>query len=106
MREIAVVGMACRLPGGLDDLDSLLTALRERVVTAGPIPADRWDAARYYCADESVKGKAYVDHANFLKQDVRSIDAEFFDLPARVAENLDPQQRLLLELTWEAFENA
>ncbi|MFL9961035.1 SDR family NAD(P)-dependent oxidoreductase [Paraburkholderia sediminicola] len=106
MREIAVVGMACRLPGGLDDLDSLLAALRERVVTAGPIPADRWDAARYYSADESVKGKAYVDHANFLKQDVRSIDAEFFDLPARVAENLDPQQRLLLELIWEAFENA
>ncbi|NKJ47555.1 hypothetical protein CIC12_12540 [Burkholderia sp. SG-MS1] len=106
MREIAVVGMACRLPGGLDDLDSLLAALRERVVTAGPIPADRWDAARYYCADESVKGKAYVDKANFLKQDVRSIDAAFFDLPARIAENLDPQQRLLLELIWEAFENA
>ncbi|HEY4297124.1 MAG TPA: SDR family NAD(P)-dependent oxidoreductase [Paraburkholderia sp.] len=106
MREIAVIGMACRLPGGLDDLDSLLAALRERVVTAGPIPADRWDAARYYSADERVKGKAYVDKANFLKQDVRSIDAEFFDLPARVAENLDPQQRLLLELIWEAFENA
>ncbi|CAB3799694.1 Phthiocerol synthesis polyketide synthase type I PpsC [Paraburkholderia ultramafica] len=106
MREIAVVGMACRLPGGLDDVDSLLAGLRERVVTAGPIPADRWDAARYYCADESVKGKAYVDKANFLKQDVRSIDAGFFDLPARVAENLDPQQRLLLELIWEAFEHA
>jgi acyl transferase domain-containing protein/NAD(P)-dependent dehydrogenase (short-subunit alcohol dehydrogenase family)/acyl carrier protein len=106
MREIAVVGMACRLPGGLDDLDSLLAALRERVVTAGPIPADRWDSARYYSADESVKGKAYVNKANFLKQDVRSMDADFFDLPARVAENLDPQQRLLLELIWEAFENA
>jgi len=106
MREIAVIGMACRLPGGLDDLDSLLAALRERVVTAGPIPPDRWDSARYYSADESVKGKAYVNKANFLKQDVRSMDADFFDLPARVAENLDPQQRLLLELIWEAFENA
>ncbi|MGF6574261.1 acyl transferase domain-containing protein/NAD(P)-dependent dehydrogenase (short-subunit alcohol dehydrogenase family)/acyl carrier protein [Paraburkholderia sp. GAS333] len=106
MRDIAVVGMACRLPGGLDDPDSLLAALRERVVTAGPIPADRWDSARYYSADESVKGKAYVNQANFLTQDVRSMDADFFDLPARVAENLDPQQRLLLELIWEAFENA
>lgn len=106
MREIAVVGMACRLPGGLDDVDSLLAALRGRVVTAGPVPADRWDAARYYSADESVKGKSYVDKASFLKQDVRAIDADFFDLPARVAENLDPQQRLLLELIWEAFENA
>ena len=106
MKEIAVVGMACRLPGGIDDLDDLLVALRARRVTAGPIPSDRWDAARYYAADESAKGKAYVDKGNFLNQDVRSMDAEFFDLPPRVAENLDPQQRLLLELIWEAFENA
>jgi acyl transferase domain-containing protein/NAD(P)-dependent dehydrogenase (short-subunit alcohol dehydrogenase family)/acyl carrier protein len=106
MKEIAVVGMACRLPGGIDDLDGLLAALRARRVTAGPIPSDRWDAARYYAADESAKGKAYVDKGNFLSQDVRSMDAEFFDLPPRVAENLDPQQRLLLELIWEAFENA
>ncbi|MGF6596758.1 acyl transferase domain-containing protein/NAD(P)-dependent dehydrogenase (short-subunit alcohol dehydrogenase family)/acyl carrier protein [Paraburkholderia sp. GAS448] len=106
MRDIAVVGMACRFPGGLDDLDLLLAALRQRTVTAGPIPADRWDAARYYSADEGAKGKAYVARANFLKQDVRSMDAEFFDLPPRVAENMDPQQRLLLELTWEAFEHA
>ncbi|WP_323120434.1 SDR family NAD(P)-dependent oxidoreductase [Burkholderia alba] len=106
MREIAVVGMACRFPGGIDDLDGLLAALRARQVTAGPVPADRWDAARYYAADEGAKGKAYVDKGNFLSQDVRSMDAEFFDLPPRVAENLDPQQRLLLELIWEAFENA
>jgi acyl transferase domain-containing protein len=98
--------MACRFPGGIDNLDLLLEALRARTITAGPVPADRWDAARYYASDESAKGKAYVDRANFLKQDVRAMDAEFFDLPARVAENIDPQQRLLLELIWEAFENA
>ncbi|MEX3930928.1 type I polyketide synthase [Paraburkholderia phymatum] len=106
MRDIAIVGMACRFPAGLDDLDALLAALRQRTVTAGPVPADRWDAARYYAADESAKGKAYVDKANFLKQDIRAIDAGFFDLPPRVVENLDPMQRLLLELIWEAFENA
>jgi acyl transferase domain-containing protein/NAD(P)-dependent dehydrogenase (short-subunit alcohol dehydrogenase family)/NADPH:quinone reductase-like Zn-dependent oxidoreductase len=106
MREIAVVGMACRLPGGMDNLDLLLDGLRNRVVTAGPVPADRWDAARYYASDESAKGRAYVNRANFLHQDVRSMDGDFFDLPPRVAENIDPQQRLLLELIWEAFENA
>ncbi|RQH08898.1 type I polyketide synthase [Paraburkholderia dinghuensis] len=106
MNDIAVVGMACRLPGGLDNPDLLLTALRQRILTVGPIPSDRWDAARYYSTNENAKGKAYVNQGNFLKQDIRSMDAEFFDLPARVAENLDPQQRLLMELIWEAFENA
>ncbi|WP_027814965.1 type I polyketide synthase [Paraburkholderia bannensis] len=106
MREIAVVGMACRLPGGLDNLELLLNGMRKRVVTAGPVPADRWDAKRYYAKDESAKGRAYVDRANFLQQDIRAMDGEFFDLPPRVAENIDPQQRLLLELIWEAFENA
>ncbi len=98
--------MACRLPGGLDNLELLLEGLRARTVTAGPVPADRWDSARYYSSDESAKGRAYVDRANFLKQDVRTMDGDFFDLPPRVAENIDPQQRLLLELIWEAFENA
>ncbi|MCC8394465.1 SDR family NAD(P)-dependent oxidoreductase [Paraburkholderia sp. MMS20-SJTR3] len=106
MRDIAVVGMAGRFPGGLDNLDLLVEALRARTVTAGPVAPDRWDAARYYASDESAKGKAYVDRANFITQDVRAMDAGFFDLPARVAENIDPQQRLLLELIWEAFENA
>ncbi|WP_446326926.1 SDR family NAD(P)-dependent oxidoreductase [Burkholderia pseudomallei] len=106
MKEIAVVGMACRLPGGIDNLDALVAALRGRHVTVGPVPVDRWDSARYYAADETARGKTYVDKGNFLTQDIRSMDAEFFDLPPRVAENLDPQQRLLLELIWEAFENA
>ena len=43
---------------------------------------------------------------NFLKQDIRTFDAAFFDLPPKVAENLDPQQRIMLEVVWEAFENA
>ena len=105
-REIAIVGMACRLPGGIDSPDLLVDALRRRRVTADDVPPDRWDARRYYAADEHAKGKAYVCKGNFLRQDVRAMDAEFFELPPRMAENLDPQQRLLLELAWEAFENA
>lgn len=106
MRKIAIVGMSCNLPGNINDLRKLLSALRERRVTADTVPKDRWDMARYYSNDETSKGKAYVEKGNFLQHDIRSMDAEFFDLPASVAENIDPQQRLLLELTWEAFENA
>ncbi|MBP5125079.1 type I polyketide synthase [Pseudomonas protegens] len=106
MRKIAIVGMSCNLPGNINNLDKLLGALRERRVTAGAVPEERWDMARYYSSDEASKGKAYVEKGNFLQHDIRSMDAEFFDLPASVAENIDPQQRLLLELTWEAFENA
>jgi acyl transferase domain-containing protein/NAD(P)-dependent dehydrogenase (short-subunit alcohol dehydrogenase family)/acyl carrier protein len=106
MREIAVVGLACRFPNGLDSIDSLWDALVAKKNTAGDIPADRWEADRFFSADEKAKGMSYVKRGNFLKQDVRSFDAGFFDIPPKMAENLDPQQRLLLEVVWEAFENA
>ncbi|MFV0383185.1 SDR family NAD(P)-dependent oxidoreductase [Paracoccus sp. (in: a-proteobacteria)] len=106
MNSVAVVGLACRLPGGLDSIPELWQALLNKVNTADTVPKDRWDAERYYSDDPAMPGKGYVRRGNFLKQDFRSFDAAFFDLPPRVAENLDPQQRLMLEVVWEAFENA
>jgi acyl transferase domain-containing protein len=47
--------MACRFPGELYNLDLLLAALRQRTVTAGPVPADRWDVAHYFSTDESAQ---------------------------------------------------
>lgn len=106
MREVAIVGMSCRLPGGIDDIGLLWEALLNRVNTASEVPLHRWSADWHYSTDASSPGKAYVRRANFLKQDIRDMDASFFDLPPSLAENLDPQQRVMLEVVWEAFENA
>ena len=106
MREVAIVGMSCRLPGGLDDVTLLWDALCKGRNTADTVPSDRWSADWFYSSVEASPGKAYVSRGNFLKQNVQEMDASFFDIPPRVAENLDPQQRLMLEVVWEAFENS
>ncbi|MEM7041255.1 MAG: SDR family NAD(P)-dependent oxidoreductase [Pseudomonadota bacterium] len=106
MVSIALVGMACRFPGGIETIDGLWSALENRLNTATEVPEDRWSSDYYFSQDERAPAKAYVRRANFLAHDVRTMDAAFFDLPPRVAENLDPQQRLMLEVVWEAFENA
>ena len=105
-REIAVVGMSCRFPGGIDDVDLLWEALVGKRNTAAEVPPDRWSSDWFFSEHASAPGRAYVRRGNFLAQDIRTLDAPFFDLPPRVAENLDPQQRLMLEVVWEAFENA
>ncbi|SMF03967.1 amino acid adenylation domain-containing protein [Tistlia consotensis] len=99
---IAIVGLACRFPGGEtpEAFWELLAAGRDAV---GPIPEDRWDVARFHGAagperSRSARG-AFLD-------DVRGFDAAFFHLSGREADALDPQQRLLLEVAWEALERS
>ncbi|MFK8112095.1 MAG: SDR family NAD(P)-dependent oxidoreductase [Rubripirellula sp.] len=103
-QPLAVVGMACRFPK-IDDIQSLWTALCSGFNAADDVPADRWDADRYYSKNEVSKGKSYVRRGGFVNQDVKSFDASFFGISPREAENMDPQQRLILEVVWEAFEN-
>ncbi len=103
---LAVVGLGCRFPKGLDSVSQLWEALKARFNTAATVPPDRWTADRYYSSNAVSKGKAYIQRGNFLKQDISLFDAAFFGISPRDAENMDPQQRLLLEVVWEAFENA
>ncbi len=97
---IAIVGLSCRFPGGEtpEAFWELLEAGRDAV---GPIPADRWDVARYHGA--AGPGRSRAAEGAFL-EDVRGFDAAFFHLSGREADALDPQQRLLLEVAWEALE--
>jgi acyl transferase domain-containing protein/NADPH:quinone reductase-like Zn-dependent oxidoreductase/acyl carrier protein len=103
---IAIVGIGCRFPANAVDPDSLWHLLINGVDAVGDVPADRWDARRFYHPDGSVPGKTYARHGGFLTQSPFEFDAHFFGLSAREAAILDPQQRLLLEATWEAFEDA
>ena len=100
---VALVGLACRLPGAadLEEFWSLLKAGRDAV---GEIPDDRWDVEAYFHPDPTKPGKMYTRAGGFIA-DIDKFDAGFFGISPREARRIDPQQRLLLELTWEALES-
>lgn len=104
--RIAVVGMACRLPGGVHDPESLWCLLAEGRDGRKEVPKDRWDWKSFYHENPDTKDATNFSHAYFLDQDVSAFDARFFNIPGADATAIDPQQRLLLEVTYEAIENA
>jgi polyketide synthase 5 len=102
---IAVIGMACRLPGGIDSPERLWLALLRGDDLITEIPPDRWDADEYYDPQPGVTGRSVSKWGAFL-DDVAGFDSEFFGISEREAIAIDPQHRLLLETSWEAMEHA
>ncbi|MBD2776533.1 type I polyketide synthase [Iningainema tapete] len=102
---IVIVGMACRFPGGANNLESFWQLLEQGKDAVGEIPSDRWDIHAWYHPDPDTPGKIYCPYGAFLEQ-IDHFDAEFFGILPREAVAIDPQQRLLLETTWEALESA
>ncbi len=103
---LAIVGIGCRLPGGVDSPDAYWNLLTGGVDAIVDVPPGRWDFRQFYDPDPAKPGKSYARQAGFLTHDPYSFDPTFFGISPREAEVLDPQQRLLLEATWEAFEDA
>ncbi len=102
---VAIVGAACRFPGGVEDLESYWQLLADAIVATSEVPASRWNVADWYDPDPEQVGRTYVARAGFLRE-VEGFDAAFFRISPREALTLDPQQRLLLEVSWEALERA
>ena len=100
---IAIIGMGCRLPGGIVDPRSYWAFLRDGGDAIGPVPASRWDAARV--SAQGAPGEIQARFGGFV-DGVEYFDPVFFGISPREAEHLDPQQRLVLEVAWECLEHA
>lgn len=102
---IAVIGMACKFPGGIDSLQKYWDTLKNKVETLKVIPPDRWDINEYYDPDNIKPNGIRTKYANFI-DDIDKFDSNFFGITPKEAEAIDPQHRLLLEVSWNAFENS
>jgi acyl transferase domain-containing protein/protein-L-isoaspartate O-methyltransferase len=102
---IAVVGMACRFPGGSNSPDEFWQLLAEGRDAVVEVPADRWPIDELYDPDPDASGKIATRWGGYL-DDVKRFDASFFSISPREARAMDPQQRILLETCWRAFEDA
>lgn len=105
MNDIAIIGMACRLPGKSNSPQQFWEFLLNGGDGIVDVPADRWDADAYYDSDRNIPGKMYVRRGGFI-DNIDQFDPQFFGISPKEAPHIDPQHRWLLELAYESFENA
>ncbi|HET7863030.1 MAG TPA: SAM-dependent methyltransferase [Burkholderiaceae bacterium] len=102
--DVAVVGMACKLPGA-DDYHEYWRNLRDGICSISEIPADRWDW-HAFDGDQAAEGRRSVSRwGGFIRHPDR-FEPEFFGISPREAAWMDPQQRMVLELSWQCIEDA
>ncbi len=102
---LAIVGLACRLPGGVNTLSDLWSALSAGQSLISDVPPDRFDTTRFLDRDLDRAGKSFTFAGGYI-DDLGGFDADYFGISPREAALMDPQQRLLLELTADTFDDA
>jgi acyl transferase domain-containing protein/SAM-dependent methyltransferase/acyl carrier protein len=103
---VAVIGLGCRFPGGVDGPEAFWRLLLEGRSGIIEVPSERWSQADWYDPDRDAPGKLNMRRGGFLSGGIDGFDAGFFGIAPREAASMDPQQRLLLEVAWETLEHA
>ena len=103
--RIAIIGIGCRFPGGINHPNALWKLLVEGREAVSDAPPDRWNVERFYDSEPGVVGKSIARRGGFL-DGIDQFDPQFFGISPREAPYVDPQHRLLLETAWEAIEDA
>jgi myxalamid-type polyketide synthase MxaB len=101
---IAIVGIGCRLPGGIQSPEDFWALLRDGREAISEIPGDRWSLERHFNSDPLHPLTQHVRRGGFI-DGIDQFDAAFFGISPREALCMDPQQRLLLEVAWRALED-
>ncbi|WDD90203.1 SDR family NAD(P)-dependent oxidoreductase (plasmid) [Burkholderia sp. FERM BP-3421] len=102
---IAIVGAACRLPGGVVDLDSFWTLLERGGDAVSGLPETRWNTTGLFDRNRNAAGAVY-SNAMAVLDGADRFDHAAFGISAREAERMEPQQRQLLEVSFEALDHA
>ncbi|KAL3254525.1 hypothetical protein ABHI18_008905 [Aspergillus niger] len=103
--DIAVISMACRLPGDIHTPEEFWKVLISGTDAVTRVPEERWDADAIYDPDPEARGKSYSTGGGFVR-DAMDFDAQFFGISPREARAIDPAQTMILETCWEGFERA
>ncbi|MEV7019939.1 acyltransferase domain-containing protein [Streptomyces sp. NPDC093991] len=102
---VAIVGIGCRLPGGIETPEALRQSLFDGGGAAGEVSGGSWDTAERLDAGPRVPGPTTPRRGGFL-DDVAGFDADLFRIPPAEARRMAPHQRIALETAWAALEDA
>lgn len=103
---IAIIGSACRFPGGASEPFKLWELLEHPTDVLKEIPGSKFNVNGFYYPNNMHHGTTNVRHSYVLDEDIRIFDAQSFGIKPVEANSIDHQQRLLLETVYECLEAA